>query len=178
MPGSAQEGKQQGLEFVLDLDLHDVLDVGPGRGTWYDLLHTFFPEARFHAIEIHEPYVARYGLRSKYREIIIGDAADPDLKLSPFADVDLAIFGDVVEHVERERAVAMVWRLPWRHALLSIPIGEYLQGPEGGNPHEAHVDTWSEQEVIDTFRPIKAWSGPITAQPGHRIGVYLLERPF
>lgn len=179
MPGSATEGKRQALEFVLDLELHDILDVGPGRGTWYDLLHTFWPEARWHGIEIHAPYVMRYGLVPRYREIRIADASDPQLNLSAWAEPDLAIFGDVIEHIERQRAIEMVWRLPWRHALISLPIGEYIQGPEGGNQHEAHVETWTEQEIVDTFHPVKGWSGPIASEPGHRVGVFLLERlPF
>lgn len=179
MPGSATEGKRQALEFVLDLELRDILDVGPGRGTWYDLLHTFFPEARFHGIEIYHPYLERYRLGSKYWHLRCEDASDPELDISPWAAVDLAIFGDVIEHIERQRAIEMVWRLPWVHALISLPIGEYIQGPEGGNPHEAHVETWTEQEIVDTFRPVKGWSGPIASEPGHRVGVFLLERlPF
>jgi hypothetical protein len=96
--------------------------------------------------------------------------------LGLLANYDLAIFGDVIEHMERERAVRMVNELPWKHALISIPIGEYVQGPEGGNPYEAHIETWDEQQIVEAFRPVKGWSGPIVSEPGHRVGVFLLER--
>lgn len=176
MPGSSTEGKREGLEFVLGLELHHVLDVGPGVGTWRDLLVTFFPDAHFHAIEIFEPYVKRYRLESKYEQIRVADAADPALEFKPFEFYDLAIFGDVLEHIERERAVAMVWRLPWRHALISLPLGEYLQGPVAGNDAEAHVETWTGRQVIETFHPVRSWAGPIVSEPGHEVGVFLLER--
>lgn len=39
-----------------------ILDVGPGAGTYYDLLHPYFPLARFDAVEIFAPYVERYRL--------------------------------------------------------------------------------------------------------------------
>lgn len=176
MPGSASEGKREALEMLLALELRHVLDVGPGRGTWHDLLATFFPEAHFEAIEIFAPYVERFKLKSKYERIRIGDASSPDLKFDPWEFFDLAIFGDVIEHIERERAVSMVWRLPWRYALISIPLGEYLQGPEGGNPAEAHVATWTFAEIVETFHPVQTWRGPIRSEPGHEIGVFLLER--
>lgn len=169
MPGSSGEGKRQALEMMLELDLKHVLDVGPGIGTWRDLLFTFYPEATYHAIEIFEPYVERFGLRRKYTEVRIADASDPELTFKPWEFYDLAIFGDVIEHIERQRAIDMVWRIPWKHAIISLPLGEFPQGPSDGNEAEAHVATWYALDVEEAFHPVKSWFG-------RTIGVFLLER--
>lgn len=176
MPGSSQEGKREALEMLLELDLETVLDIGPGIGTWRDLLITYWPQAVYDAIEIFEPYVKRYQLAKKYSTVTIGDASRIIGGFHTVAPYDLAIFGDVIEHMERARAVRMVELLQWHHALISIPIGEYVQGPEGDNPAEAHVETWTEEEIVETFHPVKSWTGPIASEPGHAIGVFLLER--
>lgn len=148
-------------------DVHKVVDVGPGHGTWrfWTLLWNLFTDAEWTALEIWEPYVKRYRLGRWYDRVIVGDAS-ADIGWPRY---DLAIFGDVVEHLPRDRAVAMVLRLPWRYALISIPLGPYPQGPSEGNPHEAHLSTWSADEVCAAF-PVVKWS-----QEG-AIGVFLLHR--
>lgn len=158
-------------------ELSRVLDVGAGMGTWYDLLRPWFPDAAFDAIEIFEPYLDRFKLLDKYRHITIGDAYDvaraPGLTIPNPTEVvpyDLAIFGDVLEHMTRARAIETVWLLPWEHAIISIPLGDYPQGPSDGNLAEAHLATWEHKEVLDSF-PI------VRASVGATIGVYLLAKP-
>lgn len=179
MPGSSKEGKAAALEMILGLgEIRRVLDVGPGMGTWYDLLHTWCPDAIFDAIEIFEPYLDRFKLLDKYRHITIGDAYDvaraPGLVLPVAPEAvfpyDLAIFGDVLEHMTRARAIETVWRLPWDHAIISIPLGDSPQGPSDGNLAEAHISTWENKDVLDAF-PVVRWDSG-----GGTIGVYLLAR--
>jgi SAM-dependent methyltransferase len=166
MPGSSPEGKPQAIEMLRGLTVTSALDVGPGVGTWRALLAGVFPHARWTAIEIWEPYVAAYGLDRKYDQVIVGDAATIPLD---GLDFDLAVFGDVIEHTPKTRAVEMVERLPWRHALISVPIVEYPQGECDGNPYEAHLATWSADDVLESFPVVEHWTGV-------ELGVFLLAR--
>lgn len=172
MPGSSPEGKPQALGFVADLPIRTVLDVGPGMGLWprHFKAANVHPGARWDAIEVWAPYVGRYNLESYYERIFIADAAEivPSL-LHP--SYDLAIFGDVIEHMEKARAIEMVYRLPWRWALISVPIIEYPQGECEGNPYEAHRHTWDAIQAIEAFSPVQGWCG-------HELGVFLLENTY
>lgn len=139
-----------------------VLDIGAGSGTYADLLGhggTYLT-----AIEIHAPYVERFGLRGKYDEVIFGDA-----RTVPFPRAEVVILGDVLEHMPLADAVA-VWAKARRAAtaavLASLPIVEYPQGEVDGNAHEAHVHTWSHELVLAELAGVTDWwAGP-------QIGVY------
>jgi predicted TPR repeat methyltransferase len=47
-----------------------MLDIGCGEGTYAKL----FPDADWTGIEVWEPYVEAYGLKSLYSKLIIADA--------------------------------------------------------------------------------------------------------
>jgi SAM-dependent methyltransferase len=169
MPYSTQEGKTEFLlPAVLDLNtrgpVSSVLDIGPGSGTYADLLRPRL-SARFTAIEIFEPYVSRFRLNRKYDEIILGDAREVE-----FPDVDLVILGDVLEHMEVTDALT-VWDKARGAArlgvLLSLPIVVFEQGCVDGNEHEAHLHHWTHNEVLTLLPGIyKSWTGSI-------VGCYL-----
>jgi hypothetical protein len=147
MPFSSELGKDWIVEKVTGHFFHSVLDVGPGSGTYHRLLNELLPGAHWTCIEIWEPYVEQFGLRDIYDSVIVRDALD----VPPLGSFDLAIFGDVVEHVERESAERLVLQFDWRSAIISMPVCEYPQGAHGGNPHEAHLATWSVDDVHDIF---------------------------
>ncbi len=100
--------------------------------------------------------------------MIVADAAT--VPLADLDSYDLAIFGDVVEHMPATTAREMVSRLPWQWALISLPIIEYPQGECEGNPYEAHLATWSHADVLAAF-PEVCWSWT-----GTELGIYLLTR--
>ena len=176
MPGSSSAGREEALRmlFKIDPEPKTILDVGPGRGQWYDLLKPWYPDAIFFGVEIFEPYVRRYGLDDKYDFIWIDDvrtfARDID-KL-----FDLVIFGDVIEHMTRTDAIYCVNRLCSSRALISIPIGECPQDPTEENPYEAHLATWETEEVLATFPVIDHYAYKFPP-PHYGRGVFLLEKP-
>lgn len=152
-----------------------VLDVGPGVGTYSDLMRE--PWQHWDAIEIFEPYVEKYGLKAKYDHIDIGDVRNVVWGYSKY-DVeyphyDLIIFGDVLEHMDFVDA-AEVWRQARDHAkylLLSLPIFPYPQGELEGNKHEAHLHHWSDAEVQKHLPGIYCQKLG-TGVPGEMVGVY------
>lgn len=150
MPGSENGGKQESAEWVVSQNIKTILDIGPGYGTYSDLFKSHGIELDIiDSVEIWEPYVDRYGLKDKYNNVFVEDVR----KWDNF-DYDLVIFGDVLEHMTKEEAIA-VWdkaSKAAKHAIISIPTIHYPQGEFEGNPYEEHVkDDWTAQEVLDTF---------------------------
>lgn len=149
MPSSEKGGKKESAEWVASKDIKTVLDVGPGVGTYSNLFKDHGIELQIDGIEIWEPYVDKYGLRDKYNNVFIEDIRN----WSNF-DYDLVIFGDILEHMTKDEAIA-VWdktSKSAKYAIISIPTIHYPQGEHEGNPYEEHVkDDWSVQEVLDTF---------------------------
>ena len=175
MPGSADEGKDWLLAHYLDIAPTTVVDIGPGLGTYST---RFRPRHRAHwtGIEIYAPYVEWCDLRSKYDDLIIGDAREVDL---PTADVYIA--GDVLEHMPREDAVTLIGRMKAaaKHLLVSVPIVVYEQCEWGGNIHETHHYHWGHFEMMES---LGGWPGAIgpdsqfRAWKGEILGAYRWDR--
>lgn len=137
MPSSAVEGREWVRYKLADLVFDTVVDVGPGEGTYVDLLRSAFPKAKFIAVEIWEPYISRFGLREKYDAVVVGDAAYVDSDIYRGAVV---IAGDVCEHMEEEQLNDFLHSVSVGASVFvaSVPIIHYPQGEEEGNPYEAH----------------------------------------
>jgi glycosyltransferase involved in cell wall biosynthesis len=167
MPFSSQAGKAS-IKWVLSKipQPETALDIGAGEGTYAKL----FPKLKWTGVEIWEPYVKKYGLKSLYPDLHIADARtwDTDKKY------DVCFLGDVLEHMTQEEAQVLVRKAKrWAATvIISIPIGHYPQGEFEGNPHEAHVkDNWSDAEVKLCF------GKPTWSYVDGEIGVYVYS-PF
>lgn len=150
MPISATEGKKDTAEWIKKIQPKTILDVGAGIGTYANLFnYEQIPYERLDAIEAWPEYIEDYGLNWKYTSIFNVDARE----FSDW-DYDLVIFGDVLEHMPKEDAIAM-WNacsIKASYAIISIPIVHSPQGHVHGNPFEEHVkDNWSSLEVLETF---------------------------
>jgi SAM-dependent methyltransferase len=149
------------LDQIRKLAPKTVLDVGAGEGTYLSLAHR--RGQHWTAVESWEPYVAKYELEKRYDRVIRGDVRSIE-----WPDVDLVIFGDVLEHMTHADALA-VWNEARKHSryiLLSIPIVPYPQGPVGGNPYEEHRSTWMHGECVEL-------PGVIASRKLRSIGCYL-----
>jgi hypothetical protein len=165
MPRSLIDGKAWLSHVVPRRRPASVLDVGPGLGTYSDLLRAVTPRAYWSCVEVFAPYVDRFALADKYDLVHVAD-------IRVFAwpqEYDVVILGDVLEHMPLLDALD-VWAAARAHArqvVLSIPIVDYSQGPQHGNPHEAHVHTWSHADVVRLLPGITCW------RVFDRIAVYL-----
>jgi hypothetical protein len=155
VPRSLVEGKAWISQLVPRLRPATVLDVGPGQGTYSNLLRGCTPGARWSCVEIFAPYVEMFDLRSKYDEVFVAD-------IRFFAwprTFELVILGDVLEHMMLAEALG-VWaavRAHARHVILSIPIVEYPQGAHFGNEHEAHLQVWDHETVLAQLPGVRCW---------------------
>ena len=111
-----------------------ILDVGPGEGTYADLLEGLGYE--MHAIEIYEPYVDRFYLKSKYKKVHVNNIMNFRPALGAY---DFVILGDVLEHLTEADAKILIQDIKDRNmgCLVAVP---YMmeQGEWEGNIHETH----------------------------------------
>ena len=167
------------MNFVfgrLHSDAPNILDVGPGAGQWFDLLAPWYPDAYWCAVEIFEPYVERYQLRKKYNSVYVADIREL-AKALPHQD--LAIFGDVLEHLPKHDACEVIVALDFRFLLLSVPLGYCPQEPTEENPYEEHVASWEAHEILSLFPVVEAFVGPDPIKHNGldiNRGVFLLEK--
>jgi len=128
-------------------------------------------ESKWTGVEVWSPYVEQFGLREKYDIILNQDVRK--INYSAIGPFDVAVAGDVMEHMSKEDAIDVVKNILdiSSYLFISIPIIHYPQGEAHGNPYEAHVkDDWSHREMMETFPQI------IKHNAGRRVGVYMLTK--
>lgn len=127
-----------------------VLDVGAGSGFWGKWIKRRLPAARVVAIEVWRPYIKNNHLKQVYDEVWEGD-----LRSFPFYRErwDMVIFGDVIEHLQKPEAFAVLEKAAGhsQHLLINTPIGHMKQGALDGNMHEVHLSGFTPAELLDFF---------------------------
>ena len=109
-----------------------VLDVGAGNGLYGSMLRDI--AERIDAVEAHAPYIESFNLEKIYDNVYNVDICDFELPVK----YDLIIFGDVLEHIEADRAIALLNRLKdIEQIIIAVPY-QYEQGALYGNPYEVH----------------------------------------
>lgn len=153
MPISDQSNQSWVIDTLHKLELKSVLDVGAGAGTYAHIFAQHFPHVDRFAVEAWAPYITEFALSDIYTEVFNHDIRDHQ-----YFNYDIVIFGDVLEHMTKEEALA-VWDKVSKqasYALISIPIVHYPQDAVNGNPFEKHVkDDWTHEEVLATFPQIE-----------------------
>jgi hypothetical protein len=140
-----QEVKEKIIEHV-DSKCH-VLDVGAGSGCYGEMLKGHFQQ--IDALEIFEPYVEMFQLKSKYDNVLIGNIMDFD-----FCEYDLIIMGDVLEHLSVSDAQKIIYDVEhnMQAVLVAVPY-MYVQGTEFNNVHETHLQPDLTPEVMASRYP-------------------------
>lgn len=120
----------------------EILDVGACDGIWRQLL----PEYTMDAVEIHGPNADRL---HGYRKVFRCDVDGLD-----YVHYDLIIFGDVIEHMDVEKAqrVLAYARPRCRDMVVAVPF-LYPQDAFGGNPWEKHLQPDLTAEIFAARYP-------------------------
>lgn len=148
MPYSDPEDRDWAAKHITAAAPRLIYDIGPGVGTYADLLKPSLPNTVFHGVEIWEPYIEQFDLLSKYDAISIADVREFEF---PLGNEYTVIMGDVLEHMPECDGREVIARMKddAQHILLSVPIRHCEQGSVFGNPHEAHVRHWNYDELTD-----------------------------
>lgn len=122
-----------------------ILDIGPGFGRYgllcrelVDGVERGLRISRIDAIEAEARYIDAFPwLAAIYDEVFVGDASDPDFA-DLFGPYDLVLMLDVIEHLDRAKALELLERIPGR-VLIATPR-DYFDNPEAdlGWPTERH----------------------------------------
>lgn len=136
---------------ISELRPSSFLDIGPGAGKYGKLVREHSPSTIRHAVEIWAPYIKQFNLEQLYHKVYVCDA-----RIFFSYKYDLVVFGDILEHMTREEAVAL-WQVVSsnaKSAIISMPIIHYPQSGEE-NPFQEHVkDDWTHEEIMSTFSKI------------------------
>lgn len=109
-----------------------ILDVGAGNGLYGSMLRDI--AERIDAVEVYAPYIESFKLEKIYDNVYNVDICNFELPIK----YDLIIFGDVLEHIEADKAVALLNRLNnIEQIIIAVPY-QYEQGALYGNPYEVH----------------------------------------
>lgn len=124
-----------------------ILDVGACDGCWRNLLEGYTMDA----VEAFEPNATTL---TGYREVFCCDIADFEYEW-----YDLIIFGDVIEHMEVEKAqkVLECAKTRCKDMIVAVPY-RLAQGAIYGNPWEVHIQADLTAEIFDErykgFEPV------------------------
>jgi hypothetical protein len=150
MPGSSDKGKSFIKTWFDQQNFKMILDVGLGWATYSKLLKK--DSQKWDCVEIHEPYVNRFGLREHYETVYCSNILEWDWP----KNYDVAIFGDVLEHMTKENAIAALAKakLHSTYVIVSLPLDAETNASPGtgaadwNNPYEAHISQWSFDEFV------------------------------
>lgn len=127
-----------------------ILDVGCGFGKYGVLLKEYLdptPEI-VDGVEAWEPYVINHNLKGIYNHLYLDDVTNLDKKT--LDKYDLVNMGDVIEHIEKEKALDLLTRISgW--VIIATPF-DHFHTDEGLPPTEAHVSHWTKEDFRNTGR--------------------------
>ncbi len=155
MPGSSVLGKDVVFDWLSqnESNIKDILDIGPGMGTYFDLYNSRFPNSSWDCVEIWEPYLYQFFLHKKYENIYNIGANE----FIPSKNYDLVILGDVLEHIDKSEAIKLIDALRnyCKYYIISLPldaetgVGAGTGDVDWGNPFELHRAKWTFDEFIN-----------------------------
>lgn len=154
MPLSIWDGMEDCLRAITDARPRSVLDVGIGFGLWGHLLRQYLDvwagriqraewTTRIDGIEIDERRIQPHA-RHLYSNLHVGDLRALVPELAATTAYDVILFGDVLEHLERPDALAVLdaaTRLAGELVVVRIPIGDGWRR-EGREPPDHHRSRW------------------------------------
>jgi len=136
MPYSYEKYKeltaQQIAIYLERINARRIIDVGAGCGTYAALLRPMFG-GFIDAIEIHKPYIKKFGLKALYDNIFLTDARTFD-----YREYDYVIMGDILEHLTETDARKLLDKIRDIPAMVAVPY-EMPQGEYEGNKYEIHL---------------------------------------
>jgi len=169
MPFSNPLFREEIADFVKktfpDFEKTTILDVGPGIGTYADLLSEY---KNIDACEIYKRYIRRYGLQQKYRKVFC-----QDIQSFEFDYYDLVIMGDVLEHIKTKQAIKVVNRIleHCQEIIVKVPLQTRKRKtrPYLGNIYEVHQQIILTPKIMKRRYPMLQ---PLYEKDG-KAGVYI-----
>jgi 2-polyprenyl-3-methyl-5-hydroxy-6-metoxy-1,4-benzoquinol methylase len=161
-------GKQETIGFI-EQYIPDkkcrILDVGPGRGIYSQLLRQ---RGYIHidAVEIYRPYIEEFELGKLYERVFHRSIVGFEYK-----DYDIVVMGDVIEHLQVKDAQQVI-KYAQHHSKFIVVAVPYLLRQIG-----SQVDGSGDHRQPDLTREIflKRYPGSKLLIDNHQLGVFYFE---
>ena len=155
------------IELIRKINPESILDIGVGFGRWGFLFREFLEiwnednyagkwKRKIDGIEIFPDYIKEYH-NYFYNAIYFGNAADYIKQYDK--NYELINCGDVIEHMEKEKALSFIDLClnKCKYLLINIPIGNnWEQTGSSENEFEAHKSVWYKSDFKKyRYRKIK-----------------------
>ena len=152
MPFSTPVFKKETIDYLVNKfdPSSTILDVGAGAGYYSKLLKGIFPN--MDAIEIFEPYIGQYGLKSKYNNVW-----NDNILTFEFDYYNIILMGDVLEHIEEGEGIEIIKKLYSKcdELVVAIPFNA-PQGEWGGNIYETHLQPkLTHEDFLEKYEGFK-----------------------
>lgn len=148
MPTSSYLVTPTVIEHMVALNPHSILDVGSGNGRYAGVWRGLFEGVRLISVEAWGPYVTQFGLRNLYDEVHMLNVLDADDAF--LNQCDVVWLGDVIEHIEKDAAIALLGRIH-KPVVISTPEHFFYNG-DNLPPTEDHVSHWTLEDFQATGR--------------------------
>ena len=142
MPHSSSAFDHILLDHIKQINPSTILDVGVGAGKYGSIIKNSGFAGQIDGIEPTESYRTEFDLDSKYSTIF--PVTLQEFMTRPAFNYDVAIFGDVLEHLYRSQAIDTIdyflYKCNW---LIVIWPNNMPQGAEGDNAYEIHKSNFT-----------------------------------
>lgn len=126
-----------------------VLDVGCGHGHYAKLLRDHFCYSNFDGIEIWQPYIDEYNLKTLYTNVF-----NDNILNFNFGYYDLIIMGDILEHLSRDDARSLIKNISDKCTELLVIVPYYLpQDIVNDNKYEIHLQPDLDDSIMSQYYP-------------------------
>lgn len=173
MPGHNPIVDETAKNQIIMLQPKNVVDAGCGSGFYGRLIKENLKGCRVVGIDIWEPYIEEFELYKIYDFVIAGDIKEmleggwnfmgaaviysDKNRVAGLESDDLIIFGDILEHMQKEDALRVVKLASkrFKFVMINSPIGFQPQGPSNSNPYESHLcglslSDFKEYDIIES----------------------------
>lgn len=146
MPLSDRRFDSQIEEFLKNNPFKKYLDIGSGAGKYGKMIKKLFPNAQVIGIEAEKDYIKKYKTEKVYDQMINCRVED-FIKNNPSYTTDIAIMGDLLEHLFKSDGVDLIHYLIYRTKYMVIVFpSKFVMYNWRGHPTEAHNSVWNEED--------------------------------
>lgn len=137
MPGHNSIINGVTMEQIKRINPKTVVDVGSGSGFYGSVIKQRFPKCHVVGVEIFKPYIENYNLNNIYDKIINENIID----IIDSLNGDLIIFGNVIEHLNKEDALKVLDKAinNFNFVIINTPRKYAPQQAINGNIYEVHL---------------------------------------
>jgi hypothetical protein len=152
MPVSLNVFDSKVKEMIRLCEPASVLDIGCGAGKYGKIVRSIEAETgrtiAKTCVEIEkETVIDRYQIDRIYNNVINDDAVALPIRY-PRLTGDLAIIGDMIEHLTKSQGIDLLEYLQYRfrHIILVVPV-DWVSFDYKDHLHEAHISIWRPVDI-------------------------------